>query len=229
MDSLKIYCISDLHGNLPDIPKCELLLICGDIIPLEIQFDNSNSKNWLLNKFKNWCNNLSVYKILFIAGNHDQFMERNDSWMHKQFPIYSKITYLKNELYTFIDCYGKEYKIFGTPYCHQFGNWPFMRSNEILKEKYSKIPENLDILFTHDAPDLGTVGYINQNVFWGNKNVGNIILSEFILNKTPKYVVCGHIHSGNHNWETINNIKLCNCSLVDEHYNITYSPILINL
>ena len=29
--------ISDLHGNLPEITSCDIVVICGDIFPLDIQ------------------------------------------------------------------------------------------------------------------------------------------------------------------------------------------------
>lgn len=235
---MTIACISDLHGYLPIYPskywegieKCELLLICGDIIPLYIQFDNPASKKWLLNDFLTWANSLPVNKILFIAGNHDQVMERDDNWMHKNFSKCTKVTYLKNELYTYINCYGKEYKIFGTPYCHQFGNWPFMYSNEVLKEKFSKIPKDLDILITHDPPTLGEVGVILDREAWNyRKQCGNQILTEVILNVTPKHVFSGHIHSGNHQLCDIESIKLANVSVVDELYNMTYKPLVYEI
>lgn len=218
---------SDLHGNLPDIPECELVLICGDIIPLQLQFHNPASKEWLLNNFLTWANSLATTKVLFIAGNHDQLMERDDSWMRKNFPVFNKVTYLKNELYTYIDCYGKEYKIFGTPYCHQFGNWPFMRSNEILTTKYAEIPENLDILFTHDAPLLGKVGYVD--VPWKKCEAGNELLAKRILEVKPKLCVCGHIHSGDHNLNEMNGVKFVNTSLVDETYEPIYKPIKLSI
>ena len=34
---LKITAISDIHGDLPIIDPCDVLCICGDIVPLEIQ------------------------------------------------------------------------------------------------------------------------------------------------------------------------------------------------
>lgn len=34
---MKICATSDLHGNLPNIEPCELVLICGDIVSLQAQ------------------------------------------------------------------------------------------------------------------------------------------------------------------------------------------------
>ena len=39
--------------------------------------------------------------------------------------------------------------------------------------------------------------------------------------KKPKYVFCGHIHSGNHNMQEINGTFFANVSYVDESYSPT--------
>lgn len=65
--------MSDLHGTLlpvEDIEPCELVCICGDIVPLKIQANNRKTKSWLRNKFKTWCESLPCDKVVFIAGNH---------------------------------------------------------------------------------------------------------------------------------------------------------------
>lgn len=75
---MKIASISDLHGNLitysstywKGLEECEVLFICGDIIPLNIQTNMEASKTWLTDKFKSWALELPVEKIFFIAGNH---------------------------------------------------------------------------------------------------------------------------------------------------------------
>ncbi|MBR7141099.1 MAG: metallophosphoesterase [Clostridia bacterium] len=124
-----------------DLNDCEILFICGDILPLRIQFDMVESKRWLIEEFKMWASDLPVEKVYIIAGNHDAWFERNDVLAHSIFSKYDKVTYLKNEYADYISTQdSKVYRIFGTPYCHIFGNWPFMRDEETLAKKFSQIP-----------------------------------------------------------------------------------------
>lgn len=70
---MKVTAISDLHGNLIDIEPCDLLLICGDISPLDIQRDYIQMTKWIFNEFREWINvrvaNVSIldesYSIYF--------------------------------------------------------------------------------------------------------------------------------------------------------------------
>ena len=43
---MKICAISDLHGYLPELKPCELVLICGDSVPLEYQASSKKTKKW---------------------------------------------------------------------------------------------------------------------------------------------------------------------------------------
>ena len=222
---MKIIAISDLHGLLPKIDeKCDVLCICGDIIPLEIQTDVYKSKNWLKTDFIAWCNSIACKHILLIAGNHDLIFEQ--TLHHEIMNIFlgTKIHYLENDE---IEIDGKRF--YGTPYCHIFGNWAFMREDSHLKMIYDLIPENLDVLLIHDAP-YGTSDICLQEIEGDNKeHLGCIPLRDAILEKKPKIVLHGHLHSTNHNVELMENTKVYNVSILNESYNLEYPPLTLNL
>ena len=73
---MKIVALSDLHGTLPTfVPECDVVVIAGDILPLNIQRKIDESICWLCNDFKDWANKLECQKVVFIAGNHDFVFE----------------------------------------------------------------------------------------------------------------------------------------------------------
>lgn len=219
MQTMKIAVTSDLHGNLPTIEECDLLLICGDIIPLELQTNMFASQDWLEGSFLPWCADCPAKKVVFIAGNHDFFFERKKGMIAEMMLPWNQddVYYLNNE-----EIILDGVKIFGTPYCKIFGRWAFMREPERLQQYYSEIPENLDILISHDAPKIENFGVLLDNR-WGPAPIdaGNPWLAEAIKEKKPKYAFCGHIHSGDHNMHQVDDTILANVSYVDEDYRPT--------
>lgn len=228
---MKVLAISDLHGDLiPITEESDLICICGDISPLSIQINRRKMKSWLVDEFKPWCENLPCDKVLFIGGNHD-FVCSDLDFMYTQFPKDKKVTYLYHEEYTYISKSGQEYKIFGTPFCKIFGNWAFMESDDILEEYYNSIPENLDILITHDTP-YGVSDIIFQHTcpwYDGKTHLGNKALTKAILEKKPSVVLHGHIHSSDHNFDYLGVSKVVNCSIKDEDYKLYYDPIVFEI
>lgn len=91
---MKVTAISDLHGNLIDIEPCDLLLICGDISPLEIQRDYIQMTKWIFNEFQEWIMKIDCPTIILTPGNHD-------FWFEKM--INQSNTYLFNKLIILID------------------------------------------------------------------------------------------------------------------------------
>lgn len=146
---MKVCAISDLHGQFNfKIEPSDVLLICGDISPIIIQRDLQMMSFWIESVFIPWCNKLPVKKIFLIAGNHDFYLEKKKEQFLKQIEN-TNIVYLQDESYTYtLD--NKEYVIYGTPWCHQFGYWAFMTDDEELYQIYSQMPDNIDILLTHD-------------------------------------------------------------------------------
>lgn len=233
---MKVTAISDLHGNLIDIESCDLLCICGDISPLDIQKDYLAMWEWIFNKFIPWINSIDCYSVCFTPGNHDFWFQKYMSEFRIKQAIH-EATYKK--LFILIDTLailpiaGKSVKIYGTPWCKTFGNWAFMPGNYCLDNKYSNIPENIDILMCHDSPSTGEVGYIHYDEPLDNGETkipaGNFWLADAIDSTKPKYVLSGHVHSGDHELKTYGETKYANCSILDESYSIYYKPLTFEL
>ena len=229
---MKLIAISDLHGNLPVIEEnANILIIAGDISPLNIQGNKPKMIKWLKTKFIDWINSLNVEKVYLIAGNHDWVFENcSDSLIVELCMLSnSKLVYLCNQEIEYYDSDGKKWKIFGTPYCHQFGNWAFMRDDDTLEELYKDIPKNIDILISHDAP-YGCSDICFEDVYWrGEKHIGCVPLRDIILERSPKMVFHGHLHSSNHEIEILGKSKVINCSLLNENYELVYEPLVIEV
>lgn len=230
---MKITAVSDLHGNLIDIKPCDILLIAGDISPLDIQKDYIQMTKWFFNDFYKWIMKLPCTEVFLVPGNHDFWFEKfiKDSTMN----LWDKLAILINGYRLFYDSENdKLYKIFGTPYCKNFGNWSFMPGNDKLSELYDKIPEDIDILICHDSPAIGEVGFIHYDEPINEDGdiavyAANSYLSEVIKKKKPKYVLSGHIHSGDHELKDYDGIKCANVSILNEDYNIAYKPLTFEI
>ena len=226
---MKICAISDLHGYLPELKPCELVLICGDSVPLEYQASSKKTKKWYDTTFRKWAGELPCDKVLFIAGNHELHFPGKKIIYESLFSKDDKITYLCHSEYIHKSKDGKEYKIFGTPYCKQFMNWAFMYPNEELEKIFKNIPNDLDILISHDNP-YGYGDIVLQECPWADgSHIGNIPLAKAIEEKQPKYQFNGHLHSCEHSLIMIGNTKHYNCSIKDEQYNPVYEPLYLNI
>lgn len=226
---MKVCAVSDLHGYLPKIEPCELLLICGDIVSLHAQQYHQSCKKWYIKKFKPWIEELPCEKVLFIPGNHECGVEGYEIEYRNMFPHSYKATILIHEEYEYLSNEGKIYKVFGTPYCKIFGNWAFMRENETLKEKFSEIPEELDILMTHDVA-YGYADQSLQDIGWGTEeHFGTVELRDAILEKKPKLHLSGHIHTADHNLVMIGDTKHYNVSYINEKYTPAFEPLYLDI
>lgn len=217
---MKIAVTSDLHGTLPFIDKCELLLICGDIVPLSIQRRHIESYDWFQKEFSEWINNIKCNEVIMVGGNHDYFLEtlyQDEPSKKDLFEGYcnKKITILDNESMKYTDSDNRTHIIWGTPYCSKFGKWAYMHDKETLEQAYSTMPNKCDIVLAHHAPKLVGLGKIYER---NGYDAGNEVLAKEVLNKQPKYLFCGHIHSGEHTMQFYNGTYMVNVSLNNESY-----------
>lgn len=228
---MKICATSDLHGILPEIKEpCELVLICGDIMPLRMQRNIPQSEKWLKTEFADWIKSLPCEGVVMVGGNHDFAIANMYQQPLKQnviTPTNGKLVLLENNTYTHISDSGKTYTIWGTPFCKIFGNWAFMYEPETLKEAYATMPEYCDIVLSHDAPQICGLGVIHQRM--NRVDAGNPWLADEMLRKHPRYTFCGHIHSGEHELQSFDDMKMANVSLVDETYTETFKPLYLDV
>lgn len=183
---MKIAAVSDLHGSLPSIPECDLLLIAGDICPDFIA--RAPQRAWFVDKFLPWVKSQPCKQWYGTYGNHD--------WLSRPSVEWSELL----DTHSIKVDEGVEYeglKLWFTPWSNQFGHWAWMDQPYNLANKYNQIPEGLDILVSHQ-PALGYGDTPDPRYYMGDgdDNVGSRELREAITTKRPKTLICGHIHGG---------------------------------
>lgn len=206
--------ISDIHGELIDIPKCDVLCICGDIVGLNDQRSLDASKHWWYNKFTKWVNRLQCDKVIFIPGNHDFFIEDayKKGYLEEVIQEIKNRTNDKAELLVDKSYIYKGVKFYGCPWIDpipfQYGKWAFeefKEEEELNESHYSKIPNDVDILLTHDNP------YKNHSLYhYFRFKIAHLF---------------GHWHDG----QDKPKIGQYNCSILNDMYNHKkgYKPITI--
>jgi Icc-related predicted phosphoesterase len=201
--------ISDTHtkhyeANL-DLPGGPIIVHCGDI--------SSRGRDWEIREFFDWFGSLPYTHKIMIAGNHDFGFERGP------IEIPEGIHYLQDSSVII-----EGIRFYGSPWQPWFFNWAFNlpREGEELKEKWSAIPKDTDILITHGPPK----GILDR-VIRGAEHVGCELLRDRIFEIRPKIVSFGHIHEA-YGQEEIDGIKFVNASLLDHRYDYTNKPIIIN-
>lgn len=208
---MKIVATSDLHGAFPDVPPCDLLLVGGDVCPIEGSHEVHDQRFWLRNAFKDWLLGLPAKEIVWIGGNHDFACEQpgfhriaeriSDEIAERGGP---KVVYLEDEVH---DVDGL--RIFGAPWTPNLRNWAFYKDDPDFFEWAKKLPD-ADIYLLHSPPAGILCGGHNE---WGSPGVASAIVRK----KKPARVVFGHIHEG-YGVEEIGEYVFHNVAHMDEFY-----------
>ncbi len=140
--------------------------------------------------------------------------------------LYPELIYLENSEVV-ID--GVKY--WGSPCTPTFGrNWAFNvdRGDDITKI-WSQIPDDTNILITH-GPPYKFGDKVHDAWYNPETNVGCKDLLERITElKELKIVTGGHIHSGHGIRYYNDKITIVNASLLDESYEYSYEPIILEI
>lgn len=241
---LKCIGISDIHGDLPELPECDVVCCAGDISPLDYQGDQTSMVSWFCLVFLPWVESLPCKKFILVAGNHDFFLQnihrrlidesdgyRRYTWrsasdvMKKILPgnlrsKYNKLVYLCDSSYEY-----EGHRFYGTPWIRDLDRWAFYLDNDSLMEKYNNIPKRCDVIITHMPPKIEGLGEVIQGgQFNTGANYGSPELADVLKTRDFKYALCGHVHSGQHLPVELDGKQLVNVSLKNENYDLMYYP-----
>lgn len=218
---MKICAISDLHGNLPSVPACDLLIIGGDICPV-YNHKPLFQAHWLRDEFSLWLEDLPVDNVVAIWGNHDYIGE--SKFAHLTPSLDWK---LLTDTETTIDTIS----FWGSPWQLRFFDWAFNLDEDDLSRKYALIPDNINVIISHGPPQgYGDLAPPHPKIRADYEHVGSPSLTQRILEIKPLLVITGHIHNayGVHQMDGCDTL-VANASLLDEKYRLVNKPLLFEI
>jgi len=225
---MKVYATSDLHGNLEGIDPsgCDIAIIAGDLAPLNgfSKWHLQDQKKWIEKKFFELTAKHPDIEFIVVPGNHDKCLSPSNTISYPG--ISWNIAWPKNVHLLIDSCITvKGLKIYGMPWVPVISHcWAFEAEHDKLKDKCNLIPSNLDILVTHSPPHINDSCIDRSIQNGGYEAFGSNELSQAIFDKKPRYLFCGHIHSGTHGGVAFEDCMCYNVSRVDEAYDIAYKP-----
>ncbi|MFK8081463.1 MAG: metallophosphatase domain-containing protein [Granulosicoccus sp.] len=212
---MRLVCISDTHGDHEglELPAGDVLIHAGDL-------SAHGSRDETL-AFMKWLGSRGFNDTLCIAGNHDTFMEA-DPEMARQFAEDHGVLLLSDS-----GCQLDGRQFWGSPITPRFCNWSFMRDpGEPIEAHWRLIPDDTDVLITH-GPPYGIMDQVKRPD--GQlERTGCPSLLERVQSISPVTHIFGHIHEGRGSFSQ-NGVTYFNVCTMNEHYQRTYEPVVIDL
>ena len=210
----QVVAVSDLHGYLPEVPHCEVLIVAGDVCPI-VDHSVDFQLGWLDTNFRTWLENSNAKNIIGIAGNHDfAFEKRAKAIENLELPW----LYLRDSSYKY-----QGIKYYGLPWIPNLQAWAFYANDLTLERKYKVIPSDVDVIISHGPPK----GFCDQNI--NHHPCGSEGGLRALRRVQPKAFVCGHIHEAYGRQDDGALTTVYNVSYVDVDYKPKHRFTVIDL
>lgn len=199
-------------------------MIAGDICPLEDHSINFQ-ESWLDTKFRYWIKDIDAKNKIFIFGNHDLIGEYPVR-MNRLFGYNTEYpaTYLQD---TYVDFDGV--KFYGSPWIPPIWG-AFQADEKFLKEKYSSIPDDTQVVISHSPPfgigDLAPrlIPPEREEEWPVGEHCGSHALKDRLLELNNPLTVWGHIHCSYGIYKIGENVG-ANVALLDNSYSSRHKPV----
>lgn len=212
---MRIVCISDTHGDHERVtlPEGDVLIHAGDVTAHGSEQDYKAFLSW-------YSSQPHTYK-LFIAGNHDAFLEEDPVGV-EQLALDSGVQYLNDS-----GCVIDGVTFWGSPITPRFYDWSFMRDpGEEIERHWRKIPDDTKVLVTH-GPAYGILDQVERDEVT-LEHTGCPSLLETIKRISPQFHIFGHIHEG-YGQQLQHDVAFVNASSMDKGYRIANSAITLTV
>lgn len=206
---MKLVCMSDLHQYFDDkpVPGGDLLVIAGDITNTGTRKQTVDMLDYIASLVKQY-----THGVVLVAGNHD-FSFQRDPMVYAQACEDRGITYLCES-----GCVIGGLSVWGSPYCQRFNHWAFMYDKYMEHRIWDRIPEDTDVLVTHEAP-MGILDKSEEGYYLGSEGLRLAVIERV----KPKVHIFGHIHEGYGTIE-INGTRFVNASYCNAQYEPVNEP-----
>jgi len=204
---MKIICISDTHNKHEEIPipGGDVLIHAGDI--------TEGGTKREVQDFLAWFTSQPHRHKIFIAGNHDFYLEKNSQEEIEEI-IPENIHYLKDRTITI-----EGINFWGSPVTPGDGTWAFnQKPAQELNSHWQQIPKDTHILITHTPP------YKIKDVLNNGRHIGCASLLKTLADRSIAVHIFGHVHDS-YGITNVSGTKFINASNLDNKFRYLHKPI----